>query len=305
MNKMKIVVVAGATGFIGKQLTKKLLINGLKVYAIGTNQSKLDNLKKYGNVVLIQAKFEDYENILDYIDKKDNIDAFINLAWNAISSNLRNDYNIQINNIQPACLTMEIAKKLKVKKYIFTSTFSCYRYINKNDHLVNLHVYDIAKKATEDILKSMSINYDIDYNAIKLSSIFGPGDNSNATFFIKELVNGNSLNLINGENLYDFTYIDDTVDGIIAVCEKGLNLKSYYLGRRKIKTFKELLKEMRDAINTEIELNFGAFVDDSFIDYSQINLDELYNDTGFECTCDFKKSVLKTADWLKKERSDI
>ncbi len=44
---------------------------------------------------------------------------------------------------------------------------------------------------------------------------------------------------------------------------------------------------------------FGEFNDGANIDYSQRDLDALYNDTGFECKSDFHESILKTAEWLK------
>ena len=58
---------------------------------------------------------------------------------------------------------------------------------------------------------------------------------------------------------------------------------------------------MRDALQPEMELTFGGMEEDTFIDYSLIELDTLYNDTGFECQADFRESIIKTAEWLRKE----
>lgn len=42
----------------------------------------------------------------------------------------------------------------------------------------------------------------------------------------------------------------------------------------------------------------------SGVDYRNIDIEALYNDTGFECKADFKDSILKTAAWLKRKEYD-
>ena len=48
-------------------------------------------------------------------------------------------------------------------------------------------------------------------------------------------------------------------------------------------------------------LEFGYYPDDGYIDYSEIDLNALYQDTGFECKADFDDSIRKTAAWLKSQ----
>lgn len=36
------------------------------------------------------------------------------------------------------------------------------------------------------------------------------------------------------------------------------------------------------------------------IDYSMIDLEALYRDTGFECKSDFEESILKMVKWIKE-----
>ncbi len=86
-------------------------------------------------------------------------------------------------------------------------------------------------------------------------------------------------------------YIDDIVDAFIAISEKGGNFKSYYVGHRRLKIFRDLITEIRDIVNPSVDLLFGEFNDGANIDYSQRDLDALYNDTGFECKSDFHESI--------------
>ena len=117
---------------------------------------------------------------------------------------------------------------------------------------------------------------------------------------LTKLLSGKSPDLIDGNGLYDLIYVKDVASGLVAIGEKGTPMKSYYLGSRKLKSFKELFLEIGKIINPSVNINFGAYPDANYIDYSLINLDELYDDTGFEPKCDFKESILKTSAWLKE-----
>ena len=106
--------------------------------------------------------------------------------------------------------------------------------------------------------------------------------------------------LVEGNNLYDLVYIGDIADALIAIGRKGHSGKEYYIGHRELKTFREWMIEMRDVIAPEVELKFGEYIDNQKIDYSMIDLDLLYRDTGFECHADFAEKIKESAEWLKK-----
>jgi nucleoside-diphosphate-sugar epimerase len=116
---------------------------------------------------------------------------------------------------------------------------------------------------------------------------------------INQLLKEESPKLIGGESLYDVIYIADIVDAFLAMSEKGVNNKSYYIGHRNLRTFKEIFTDIGNVVNPNVKLLFGAYSDASKMDYSRIDIDALYNDTGFEAKADFKESIVKTAEWLK------
>ena len=108
--------------------------------------------------------------------------------------------------------------------------------------------------------------------------------------------------LVEGSNLYDMIYIDDIARAFEAIGESGKNMKSYYVGHRMVKTFREIIEEIAQILNPNCPLLFGEYPDaPSGVDYANIDPNALYNDTGFECQADFKESIIKTAQWLKKE----
>ena len=83
--KNKKILVTGATGGIGNSLIDKFYNLGSIILATGTNESKLENLKKkFPNIYTERFKLEDHnqiENFIEASDKKLNgIDVLINNA---------------------------------------------------------------------------------------------------------------------------------------------------------------------------------------------------------------------------------
>jgi nucleoside-diphosphate-sugar epimerase len=132
-------------------------------------------------------------------------------------------------------------------------------------------------------------------------NVYGIGDKSSSSivFFIKKLLANEPLNLISGTYPDDWMPVDDIVDGILAAASSDAKYADYYIGHRQITTFKEKLQIMKQVLNSSSELNFGTFPESYYVDYSQFDLDALYNDTGWVAKTDFADSILQTAEWIK------
>ena len=83
--KNKKILITGATGGIGNSLIKKFNSLGSIIIATGTNEEKLNQLKKnYTNITVEKFKLDEHdkiENFINLIDEKlDGIDILINNA---------------------------------------------------------------------------------------------------------------------------------------------------------------------------------------------------------------------------------
>ena len=119
--KDKKVLITGATGGIGNNLVKKFYELGAKIVGTGTNEDKLNNLKKEFNGVQIQKfKLEEHDKIEEFINSIDNkldgIDILINNA------------GITLDNLSIRLTTENWKKVLDVN---LTSSFLVCKYVIK------------------------------------------------------------------------------------------------------------------------------------------------------------------------------
>lgn len=305
---MRKVIISGASGFLGKALTKNLLSKNIEVWAIVRNKNKIKNLEENINLKIIEAELEEYK-FLDNIIKEKNFDGFFHFALEGgLSKNSFFDYNMQINNIRYSCEAFSLARRLNCKKFIFPGTAVQYevrKYIEDGD--TNLRIatlYGMSKIASEIFLKTLSNQYkDIELNIVYPAQIYGENDTSRTItrILIENLITGENTKLSTGNFLYDWVYIEDVIEAIIAVYEKGINGKGYYIGHRKVKKFKNIIEEVKEILNPNAILEFGAYPDSALIDYNKVDLDSLYKDTGFEIKSNFEDTIKRTAKWIKED----
>lgn len=301
---MKTVVVTGASGFIGKSITKKFINEGKTVYAVVRDINKIADIKHYNGLIPIVANLNQYKNLYEVIQDK-NVDAFYHFAWDGVFGEAFKDYRRQLDNAIFSCEALQSAIKMECKKFVFAGTVNEYE---ARDNIFRIgfeprytNIYSGSKLLTEVMCKTIAYNEGIQYSAGLIALAYGEENRSKMlpNIVIKKLLNNESPSLISGEKDYDLIYIDDIVNAFLAIGERGLDQRSYYVGHRNLQTFREIMTEIRDIINPGVELNFGGYKGTIELDYSNIDTNALFNDTGFECKADFEESIRNTAAWLK------
>ena len=149
--------------------------------------------------------------------------------------------------------------------------------------------------------RTIANEYDVHYCSCLIPLPYGIGNDSKQliNILIKNCYEGVPTKLIKGDNMYDIAYIEDIVEAIYKISLLGRNMRAYYIGHRKLKTFKELVTEIRDIVNPSAELLFGEYNDTLNMDYKYTDLEALYLDTGFECKANLKETIIQQAEWLK------
>lgn len=298
-------LVTGANGFIGKRLTKTLLDSGNKVFAVVTDKKAMDDLA-YPNLIVLDGFFADYDRLFHSIPVGE-IDTVFHFAWQGLCGKDVKDYRAQLDDAKYACDAFVYSQEIKAKRFILVSsinTAETITYLTGENHSTPRYtnVYGIAKLSAEMIGKTIAANVPgTMFNCAQLSMVYGEGNYSKMVpnVVISSLVRGVSPSLIKGNRLYDLVYVGDVVSGLLAISAKGKNLETYPIGHVQLKTFKELFTEIGTIINPDISLKFGAYPGDVEIDFSTIDFQKTYKDTGFSASADLKTTILSTANWIR------
>ena len=303
---MKTAIISGVSSFIGQALATRLLDSGTEVYGLTTHGETA--LRQRAHMHVLELGFPDYDRLEKRLREAGlrEADVFFHLAWQGYAV-ARDDFRVQSANISHACEAVVGAAACGCGRFVFASSFFAHlKSRDASSEAGYCSVYGSAKHAADRMCQTVAHNAGIGYIGVLFSNIFGVGDSSARAFntLLGQLNRGESLRLTQGRNLYDWTYIDDCVDGVLAAAEWGRPGRTYYIGSGSLRPFGEAVTEMRDAVAPQAELLWGAYPDASFIDYREIDIDQLYQDTGYRPAADFQTSVRKTAAWLRQREGE-
>lgn len=299
----KKVIITGVTGFIGFALCKEFIKKGYIVYGIGNSSEKIRMLEDK-NFYGFSIPFEKYNNIPRQIKERE-FDYCFHLAHIGVSGKEKSDYQKQLMNTRIACDLVQIASKMKCRRFVFVGSVDEFEAFKKPDssYITPTHskIYAITKLASEQIGKCIAENNNIEYVSALLSLTYGPGNNKNVlpNVIIKNSIQKNPIFLLDENTQIDMIYISDAVNALIKIAKKGKNFESYYVGHRKILTIKEIMKQISTVLCDDTLIEYGKYCDkNNTINYNQIDLDKLYKETGFECKVDFMNGFKKTKKWI-------
>jgi dTDP-4-dehydrorhamnose reductase len=296
-------IVTGANGFIGHAMTKKLLLEGHKVYAFVTDEEAMKDLA-CDRLVVLKGFFADYDRLFASIHEP--IDCLFHFAWKGLYGDALKNYRDQLDDASFAADTLRNAIKIHCRKFVLASsinTLETKKYFYDQDAKPRYtNIYGTAKLAAEMVCKTLAYQEHIEFNCGVIAMAYGEGNFSKMVpnVFITSLLKGVTPKLIEGKDLYDIIYIGDIVNAFYAMAVSGVNMKTYYVGHQELKTFKEWFSEVRDIVKPGAEIAFGAYPTDNHIDYEHIDILELTRDTGYRASSDFAAGVKSTAAWLAK-----
>lgn len=233
----KTILVTGAAGFIGSNLSKRLLneIKNIRVigldnmndyYDVEIKESRLEELEKFNNFIFIKGNLADKE-LINKIFEEYKPEIVVNLAAQAgvrysisnpdayIESNIIGFYNI-----------LEACRHNPVEHLVYASSSSVYGSNKKvpystDDKVDNpVSLYAATKKSNELLAHAYSKLYNIPSTGLRFFTVYGPAGRPDMAYFgfTNKLIKGETIKIFNyGNCMRDFTYVDDIVEGIVRV----------------------------------------------------------------------------------------
>ena len=251
------VVITGATGFIGTALCQEMLGNGHEVTAvIRPNSVKRDKIPQ--GVQVIELELKDIGNLTGIYD------LFYHLAWNGSSGADRNDFAMQQSNISYTVEAIRAAKRCGCKKFIGAGSQAEYGVVKgictEETTPHPFMMYGAAKLSAYYMGKIVAEQEDITFVWPRIYSIYGSGENEGTliSYLVKTLKNGEVPQLSPCENMWDFMYITDCTAVLRKLGETEETEGIYNVSAGQPRLLKEFVKDIRDVIAPDIDLNFGA-----------------------------------------------
>ncbi len=305
--KFKKVIITGAAGFIGFALAKKLSQMQMKVWAVVKENSKrIQDLKELSNVEIVQCDLKYYDRLEKLIQEKE-FDVFYHFAWQGVSDEDSKDLDIQLANVKYACDAVSAAQKLNCSKFLFASSIMEYEVMKlmETELIANKrNMYRTAKIAAHYMTRIVANNLEIDYNAAIISNVFGKGEISNRFInsTLRGMLVGERVKFTEAKQLYDFIYIDDAVEVLILMAQRGKRNKNYYIGSMEPRSLRNFIYDMRDCVDPSMEVGIAEFKEyiGVSLTYQEMDIKACYDDFGFVPRYSFKDGIRQTIEWLKE-----
>ena len=252
--------VTGATGFIGCYLAKYLIDEGHEVLCLKRETSDLYRLEDYKNHIRWVNTTDDWKSTLkDFVP-----DIVFNLAWDGVSALDRVIWNKQVHNIELQQELLDIALECGVKKFVGIGSQSEYgEFEEKIDESYPVDpktAYAASKAAALVTLRSFCTIHDMDWYWFRLFPLFGPYESETWLIpsLIKNICSSDYMDLTPGDQKLAYLFVGECAKAIAS----PINIKGksgiYNVCSDQLFTLKELVTKIRDRINPEFKLNFGA-----------------------------------------------
>lgn len=302
MNK---VIVTGANGFIGKTLVSALLEKGYDVVAL---DFRFDNaLASNSHVKCVNVQKKKVSELKSEIPDDDYM-CFFHLAWAGTSGDGRADYEMQLNNVRLTCDYIKLCSEIGCKRVVYASSINemeTYEYLQSDDvEPSGGYIYGTGKLAAHLMGETVAKLIGVEFIPVIITNIYGVGEKSARMIYtsIYKLIHKEHCSFTSGYQTYDFIYITDAINSIIAVAEKGRPFNRYYIGSGEPKPLREFLIQMRDVVDPEAEIGLGDIPFRGInISYAQFDLKKVERDTGYINQVPFAQGIKMTADYIKEE----
>lgn len=327
----KTILISGSSGFIGSNLCKKLLLTYEGIHVVG-----VDNMNDYYDVSLKEDRLRQIEELhkdftfvrgdisdkafIDDLFDKYHFDIVVNLAAQAgvrysidhpdvyIESNVIGFFNI-----------LEAVRNHPVEHLIYASSSSVYggntkvpfSTEDKVDHPVSL--YAATKKTNELMAYTYTHLFGIKSTGLRFFTVYGPAGRPDMAYFsfTKKLLNGEKIRIFNyGKCERDFTYIDDIVEGIRRIMEKGPkeDYNLYNIGNHHPENLMDFVYTLGDCLKKEglLSEDFDMDAHMELVEMQPGDVAVTYADTaplrsdyGFQPNTSLKDGLSSFAKWYK------
>ena len=306
------ILITGGAGFVCSHMAEKLSSRQNKIILLDNlltgSLKNIEHLLDLSNVKFIEHDVQNHINIdeeLDYV-----------LHFASAASPVAYQQN-PINTLKAGSIgtinTLGLAK-VKKSKYLLASTSEVYgdpeispqneTYWGNVNPNGERSMYDEAKRFAEAATATYARTYNIETKIVRIFNTYGPrmqlNDGRVVTNFITQALKGENITIYgDGNQTRSFSYVDDTVNGIIALMNSNYN-EVFNIGNPNEITVNQLATEIIKLTNSNSKIiNKNLPKDDP--KQRQPDISKAKEKLDWKPEIDLETGLKKTILWIDSE----
>lgn len=313
-------LVTGGAGFIGSHVCERLLDRGHAVWALDDLNPYYDPAIKLRTVGELEARGRGFtfvrgditeRAVVDRLFEQVRFDQVIHLAARAgVRPSLADPALYQRVNVEGTVNLLEAGRRKGVPKFIIASSSSVYgvnaRVPFAEDDPIHRPIspYAASKLACEALGHVYHHVHGLDVVMLRFFTVYGPRQRPDLAIhkFASLISRGKPIPVFgDGSTARDYTYVDDTVDGVIAATERTFGFEIINLGESQTVTLSALIGLLEAALGRK------AVVDrqpeqpgDVPITYASI--EKARRRLGYQPRVKIEEGIPRFVEWFLRER---
>ena len=315
------ILVTGGAGFIGSHLSERLLSLGHNVFCLDNFHPFYDPEIKRRNLseVLSHPAFQliegDIRNLPDIVKcfAGNDIGLVIHLAAMAgVRPSMENPELYADVNIIGLLNLLQVCQTHPIRKFIFASSSSVYGdkrggVFQESDVMDEpISPYALTKKAGEAICFLWQRVLKIPFVVLRFFTCYGPRQRPDLAIhkFTRLLCENKPVPVYgDGTTSRDYTYIDDTIDGIIQAIDykdKPAGFEIFNLGESQTIMLKDMITELEKASGRTADIDRQPLQPGDVL-YTCADISKSQNLLGYNPQFSFQEGIRRFIEWFNKQ----
>ena len=285
---MKNYIVTGAAGFLGCNLTERLMQEeDAHIYAVvRPNSPHNARLAPSERLTIVPSDLSEYAHLDGMIEEA--CDVFFHLAWQGG----RYDFAAQYGNIADTLGALEAAGRLGCRRFICTGSQAEYgrqtALITEETCPHPADAYGAAKLAACVLSRQRAADLGIEWIWGRVFSLYGRYEQGSR--MLPALVNalrvGKPFALSSsGAQNWDYLYAPDAADALLALAERGRAGEIYNIAHGGYRPLRDFIEEVQRVLESQSDVTYGAA--DAEVFSLQPSVGKICHDTGWRPVTDF------------------